>query len=100
MFYVFCENPFVTFFLALLIRALYRLRILCEQTAFDGATYAFISPLLNHIITVGGVDLTPEDDQMEQITLALDIIKFHAGECKEPSYCSLNFYSLMQSFSL
>lgn len=30
----------------------------------------------------GGVAVTDDDDPLEQITLALDTIKFHSGECK------------------
>ena len=30
----------------------------------------------------GGVSLTEEDDPLEQVALALDVIKFHAGECE------------------
>ena len=82
------------FLLALLLRVLYRLRILSEQAPFDGATYAFVSPLLSHIIRVGGVDLTPEDDQIEQITLSLEIIRFHAGECKRLWFISLRMCAL------
>ena len=30
----------------------------------------------------GGISLSEEDDPLEQVALALDVIKFHAGECK------------------
>ena len=86
------------FLLALLLRVLYRLRILSEQAPSDGATYAFVSPLLSHIIRVGGVDLTPEDDQIEQITLSLEIIRFHAGECKRLWFISLRMCALNLSY--
>lgn len=32
----------------------------------------------------GGIGLTEEDDPLEQISLALDLIKFHCGECTSP----------------
>lgn len=30
----------------------------------------------------GGISLSEEDDPLEQIALALDVVKFHAGECQ------------------
>lgn len=67
---------------ALAIRVLYRLRSLSEQAPFDGATFSYASPLLSQIILIGSVDLSEEDDPLEQIALALDVIKFHCGECE------------------
>ena len=70
------ENP------ALILRVLHRLRFLAEQSTFDVATYAYLSPLLSQILRKGGIGLTEEDDPLEQIALALDILKFHSGECE------------------
>jgi hypothetical protein len=66
---------------ALIIRVLYRLRSLSEQALFDAATFSYSFPLLAQISSRGGVGAEGEDDPLEQIALALDIIKFHCGEC-------------------
>ena len=68
--------------LALVIRVLYRLRTLSEQTPFDAATYGYASPLLSQVLVKGGIAIGEEDDPLEQIALSLDIIKFHCGECE------------------
>ncbi|OBZ65072.1 Translational activator GCN1 [Grifola frondosa] len=65
---------------ALVLRVLYRLRSLSEQSPFDAATYCYASPLLSQVLLKGGVGLTEDDDPLEQVVLALDIIKFHCGE--------------------
>ncbi len=71
--------------LALLLRVLYRLRFLAEQAPLDVATFSYMSPLLSQIFVKGGLGLTEEDDPLEQVALALDLIKFHCGECKSKS---------------
>lgn len=63
-----------------MVRVLYRLRSLSEQSPFDPATFAYASPLLMQVLTVGGLGALEEDDALEQITLVLDIIQFHAQE--------------------
>lgn len=65
----------------LVVRVLYRLRFLSEQAPFDAATFSYAFPLLGQVITQGGIMLEEEDDPLEQVALALDIIKFHSGEC-------------------
>ncbi|KAI0657693.1 ARM repeat-containing protein [Cubamyces menziesii] len=71
---------------SLIIRVLYRLRTLSEQSPFDAATYCYASPLLSQVLTKGGIALTEEDDPLEQIALSLDIIKFHCGEFSDPAF--------------
>ncbi|TFY63660.1 hypothetical protein EVJ58_g3122 [Rhodofomes roseus] len=71
---------------SLVIRVLYRLRTLSEQSPFDAATFSYASPLLNAVLTKGGVALAEDDDPLEQVTLAVDIVKFHAGELSDPAY--------------
>ncbi|KAH9856756.1 ARM repeat-containing protein [Lenzites betulinus] len=71
---------------ALIIRVLYRLRSLSEQTPFDAATYSYSSPLFTRIIATGGIALTEEDDPLEQIAISLDVIKFHCGEFSDPAF--------------
>lgn len=70
--------------LGLVSRILYRLRTLAEQLPLDASTFALLAPLLNVIIFKGGlaVDEDNEEDALEQLTLTLDFIKFHAAECK------------------
>lgn len=67
----------------LVIRILYRLRFLSEQTPFDGATFSYAFPLISHTLLSGGLPGVEEedDDPLEQVALALEIIKFHSGEC-------------------
>ena len=67
---------------ALVLRVLYRLRSLSEQSPFDAATFSYTSPLLTQVLVKGGVALAEEDDPLEQVTLAVDIIRFHSGECE------------------
>ncbi|KAI0366693.1 ARM repeat-containing protein [Pilatotrama ljubarskyi] len=71
---------------SLIIRVLYRLRTLSEQSPFDAATYCYASPLLSQVLRKGGIALTEEDDPLEQIALSLDIIKFHCGEFSDPAF--------------
>jgi hypothetical protein len=71
----------------LIIRILYRLRTLSEQEPFDAATFSYTFPLLAQILTQGGVGVQSEDDPLEQVALALDIIKFHCAECTSCSEC-------------
>jgi hypothetical protein len=68
---------------ALVVRVLYRLRSLSEQAPFDAATFSYASPLLAQVLLKGGVDVGEDggDDALEQITLVLDIIRFHCSEC-------------------
>lgn len=47
----------------------------------DSATFSLCSPLLTQVLLDGGISLAAEDDPLEQVSLALDVIKFHAGEC-------------------
>lgn len=73
----------------LLIRVLYRLRSLSEQAPFDAATFSYAYPLLGQVMLQGGIGVEEEDEALEQVALALGIIKFHCGECEfsfiEPS---------------
>jgi hypothetical protein len=64
------------------LRVLYRLRALSEQTPLDSATFSYAFPLLQQVIQKGGVGSDKEDDPLEQVALSLDIIKFHCGECE------------------
>jgi hypothetical protein len=61
---------------------LYRLRFLVEQAPFDASTFSYAFPLLEQVIQQGGVAPEEEEEALEQVTLCLDIIKFHCGECE------------------
>jgi hypothetical protein len=64
------------------LRVLYRLRSLSEQTPLDSATFCYAFPLFQQVIQKGGIVSGEEDDPLEQVALSLDIIKFHCGECE------------------
>ncbi|OJA10082.1 hypothetical protein AZE42_06300 [Rhizopogon vesiculosus] len=73
---------------SLVLRVLYRLRSLSEQAPFDAATFSYASPLLAQVLLKGGIDLGEDsgDDALEQITLVLDIIKFHCSEFSDVAF--------------
>ncbi|RDX47550.1 ARM repeat-containing protein [Lentinus brumalis] len=75
---------------SLVIRVLYRLRTLSEQSPFDAATYGYASPLLSQVLVKGGIAIGEEDDPLEQIALSLDIIKFHCGEFSDLAFPRTN----------
>lgn len=85
---------------ALVIRVLYRIRTLSEQSPFDVATFSYASPLLSVVLSKGGIALEEGDDPLEQVTLAVDIVKFHAGECEDISSSHIDVYGLYHPFSL
>ncbi|TFK45118.1 armadillo-type protein [Crucibulum laeve] len=64
----------------LIIRVLYRLRFLAEQAPFNAATFSYTFPLLCQVLLHGGVSAEEEEEALEQVSLALDFIKFHCGE--------------------
>lgn len=66
----------------LIIRVLYRLRSLSEQSPFDSATFSYAFPLLAQVLVQGGSTSDDPDEALEQVALVLDIIKFHSGECR------------------
>ncbi|KAH7929550.1 ARM repeat-containing protein [Leucogyrophana mollusca] len=70
----------------LVIRVLYRLRSLSEQTPFDAATFSYAFPLLAQVLLKGGLDVDQDDDVLEQVALVLDIIKFHCSEFSDVAF--------------
>ncbi|KAH9976102.1 ARM repeat-containing protein [Lactifluus volemus] len=70
----------------LVLRVLYRLRSLSEQTPLDSATFCYAFPLFQQVIQKGGIVSGEEDDPLEQVALSLDIIKFHCGECTDAAF--------------
>lgn len=71
---------------SLILRVLYRVRFLSEQTPFDAATFNYVYPLLSHIFLAGGIAAPGNEEALEQITLALEIVKFHCGEFSNPNF--------------
>ncbi|KAK0554986.1 translational activator of GCN4 [Tilletia horrida] len=68
------------------LRVLYRIRFLSEQSPLDLATIAFLGPLIHRIIETGGLGVGPEeqDDVFEQMQLSLDFLTFHCEVCDDP----------------
>ncbi|KAF9047662.1 armadillo-type protein [Panaeolus papilionaceus] len=80
---------------SLVIRVLFKIRFLAENTPFDPATFSYLFPLMSFILREGGLKNTretgenedeEEDDPLEQVALSLDIIKFHCSEYSNPAY--------------
>ncbi|KAJ7449659.1 armadillo-type protein [Mycena latifolia] len=71
---------------SLVIRVLHRLRSLSEQAPFDSATFSYAFPLFERVLTLGGIDPEDEEEALEQVALALDIIKFHCGEFSDTAF--------------
>ncbi|KAJ8595557.1 ARM repeat-containing protein [Rhizopogon salebrosus TDB-379] len=73
---------------SLVLRVLYRLRSLSEQAPFDAATFSYASPLLAQVLLKGGIDVGEDggDEVLEQITLVLDIIRFHCSEFSDVAF--------------
>ncbi|KAJ7600549.1 armadillo-type protein [Mycena floridula] len=64
----------------LILRVLHRLRFQSEQSPFDPATFSYTFPLLRFVLFEGGVASEDPEESLEQVAVALDIIKFHVGE--------------------
>lgn len=88
----------------MVLRILYRVRILSEQQPLDLGTVSLLTPLLSAIIQRGGLAV-PETDEdgeplkaderenaaLEQVQLALDIISFHTSQCDDPRWPRADF---------
>ncbi|GAA6024607.1 hypothetical protein JCM11491_006044 [Sporobolomyces phaffii] len=73
---------------ALVSRVLYQLRYLAEAAAFDAGTYAYAAPLISRILRSGGIglDSTETEAALEQLSLALDFLSFHARQCSDTAF--------------
>lgn len=90
-----CKNSCRTYLLPdLITRVFYRLRFLSEQTPFDGATFSYAFPLLQFVFSEGGIATEEAEEALEQVALALDIVKFHIGQCTLFLPLFLCFYSI------
>lgn len=76
-----CREIDYASYIVLIIRVLYRLRFLSEQATFDVATFSYAYPLFGQVLSQGGIAVEEVDEALEQVALALGIIKFHCGEC-------------------
>lgn len=86
------EKKLSNFNTGLIVRVLHRLRSLSEQAPFDSATFSYAFPLLAQVLTRGGIDPEDEEEALEQVALALEIIKFHCAECVYRPLTSLFIY--------
>ncbi|THH23082.1 hypothetical protein EUX98_g8100 [Antrodiella citrinella] len=80
---------------SLILRVLHILRSQSEQTPFDVATYSYMSPLLYQVLMKGGVGLTEDDDPLEQVTLAVQILKYHCSEFSHTMFPRTQTLSLL-----
>ena len=73
---------------SLVSRVLYQLRYLAESSAFDAGTYAYAAPLVSKILRSGGIGLESSEQEaaLEQLSLALDFLAFHARQCKHSTF--------------
>ncbi|KAI6029055.1 armadillo-type protein [Pisolithus microcarpus] len=71
---------------ALVLRVLYRLRTISEQAPFDAATFSYAFPLLVQVLHQGGIDVSEDEEALEQVSLVLDIIRFHTSEFTDTSF--------------
>ncbi|GAA5844812.1 hypothetical protein JCM3766R1_003325 [Sporobolomyces carnicolor] len=73
---------------SLVSRVLYQLRYLAEASPFDAGTYAYAAPLVSKILRSGGIGLESSETEaaLEQLSLALDFLSFHAGQCSDTAF--------------
>ncbi|KIJ11894.1 hypothetical protein PAXINDRAFT_157123 [Paxillus involutus ATCC 200175] len=71
---------------SLVLRVLYRLRTLSEQAPFDAATFSYAFLLLGRVIRKGGVNVSEDEEALEQVALVLDVIKFHRSEFSDVKF--------------
>ncbi|KAI6117782.1 armadillo-type protein [Pisolithus croceorrhizus] len=71
---------------ALVLRVLYRLRTISEQAPFDVATFSYAFPLLMRVLHQGGIDVSEDEEALEQVALVLDIIRFHTSEFMDTGF--------------
>ncbi|KAF8434348.1 armadillo-type protein [Boletus edulis BED1] len=69
---------------SLVLRVLYRLRTLSERAPFDAPTFSFAFFLLECVARKGSEH--DADEALEQVTLVLDVIKFHRSEFSDPAF--------------
>lgn len=88
----------------MVLRILYRVRVLSEQNPLDLGTISLLTPFLSAIILRGGLAVPTTDEEgeplkaderenavLEQVQLALDIISYHTGSCDDPRWPRADF---------
>ncbi|KAL1662308.1 armadillo-type protein [Schizophyllum commune] len=85
---------------ALIARMLYRLRFLSEQAPLDAASFSYVFPLLQRVvekeaITDDGDEAAAREQSTEQLTLALDVLTFHAASLSDRAYPRIGVISLL-----
>ncbi|KAI5983714.1 armadillo-type protein [Pisolithus albus] len=70
----------------LVLRVLYRLRTISEQAPLDVATFSYAFRLLVQVLRQGGIDISEDEEALEQVALALDIIRFHTSEFMDTNF--------------
>ncbi|GAA6038663.1 hypothetical protein JCM8097_009472 [Rhodosporidiobolus ruineniae] len=72
----------------LVSRVLYQLRFLAEQQPFDAGTFAYAAPLVSKILRSGGIGLEKSQGEraLEQLSLSLDFVAFHARQCGDTAF--------------
>ena len=87
----------------LVTRLLYRLRSSSEQRPFDDLSLIYFLPLVFAVLRQNGIAQAEADAADEQVTLALEIISYHADAFKEKSLPRAELLGLliecMQCFS-
>ena len=63
-------------------RILYRLRFSSEQRPLDAVTLAYVLPLILLIVGGNRVEGASDEDQEEQLLLALEFLSVHSGSCE------------------
>ena len=73
---------------ALVTRVLHKLRYIAEQSPFDAGTFAYAAPLISKVLRSGGIglDKTEAEAILEQVSIALDFIGFHAKSCADVAF--------------
>ncbi|KDE04239.1 hypothetical protein MVLG_05338 [Microbotryum lychnidis-dioicae p1A1 Lamole] len=87
---------------ALVTRVLYRIRFLAEETPFDSATFAYAAPLVNSATRAVDPKSASLESVLEQMTLALDFLAYHARACAGTAFPRLavinDILSVLSSF--
>ncbi|SCZ89778.1 BZ3500_MvSof-1268-A1-R1_Chr1-3g01573 [Microbotryum saponariae] len=87
---------------ALVTRVLYRIRFLAEETPFDSATFAYAAPLVNSATRAVDLKSASLESVLEQMTLALDFLAYHARACAGTAFPRLavinDILSVLSSF--
>ncbi|KAH7149729.1 armadillo-type protein [Dactylonectria estremocensis] len=80
----------------LVTRVLYRLRFAGEQRPFDSVSLIYVLPLLLDVLRKGGIGNTADDGDT-QLVLAIEILSFHTGVCKDEAVPRAEILSVLIS---